>query len=86
MWLSHQQAAEVARAALARAIALTQRLSPRAVGTVGTGVGQWPLYPHLDFDRSVNPISIRGADYVHDIITTCPSVFSVLPTALSPDF
>ena len=43
-------------------------------------------YPHLDFDRSVNPISIRGVDYAHDFITNCPSVFSVLPTALSPDF
>ena len=36
MWLSHQQAAVAAVAALARAGALTQRLSPKAVGTVGT--------------------------------------------------
>ena len=85
MWLSHQQAAAAAVAALARAGALTQRLSLRAIGTGGPG-GRSPL-PHLDFvDRSVNPISIRGADYAHDIITTCPSVFSVLSTALSPDF
>ena len=82
MWLSHQQAA-AAVAALARAGALTQRLSLRAIGTVETGGAP---SPHLNFNRSVSPISISGADYAHDIITTCPSVFSVLPTALSPDF
>ena len=37
MWLSHQQAAVAAVAALARAGALTQRLSPSTVGTVATG-------------------------------------------------
>ena len=39
MWLSHQQAAAAAAAvaALARAGALTQRLSPRAVEIVGNG-------------------------------------------------
>ena len=84
MWLSHQQAA-AAVAALARAGALTQRLSPRAVGIVGTWGGDRP-YTHLDFGKSVNPISIRGADYAYDIVTPCPFIFSVLPTALSPDF
>ena len=35
-----------------------------------------------DFGRSVNPISARRADYAHHI-TTCPSGFSDLPTALT---
>ena len=37
-----------------------------------------------DFDRSVNPISIRGADYPHHI-TTGPLGFSDLPTALEEE-
>ena len=37
-----------------------------------------------DFDRSVNPISTRGADYPHHI-TTGPLGFSDLPTALEEE-
>ena len=38
-----------------------------------------------DFDRSVNPISTRGADYAH-LITTGTPEFSDLPTALLYSF
>ena len=36
----------------------------------------------LDFTRSFNPIPIRGANYAHHI-TTRPTRFSHLPTALN---
>ena len=35
------------------------------------------------FDRSINPILTRGADYAHPITTCPPPGFSDLPTALS---
>ena len=36
----------------------------RAVGAGGLGEGH---APHPDFDRSINPISTRGADYADHI-------------------
>ena len=36
----------------------------RAVGAGGLGERHGP---HRDFDRSINPISTRGADYAHHI-------------------
>ena len=48
----------------------------RAIGAGGAG-GHWPP----GYGRSVNPISNRGA-YHAQHITTCPSGFSDLPTAL----
>ena len=39
------------------------------------------LEPHPVFGRTVNPISIRGADYAHHS-TTSPPGFSDLATAL----
>ena len=60
MWLSHQQAAAAAVAALARAGALTQRLSPRAVGTGGY------CPSHLDFDSStVSETPKKGQQALH---------------------
>ena len=49
-------------------------------GPVGAGGSMAPP----DFDRSVNPISTRGADYPHHI-TTGPHGFSDLPTALEEE-
>ena len=43
---------------------------------VGAGIAMAPP----DFERSVNPISTRGAHYAHHI-TTGPPGFSDLPTA-----
>ena len=46
---------------------------------VGAGGAMAPPY----LGRSVKPISTRGADYAHQIITTVPPPgFSDLPTAL----
>ena len=47
---------------------------------VGAGVAMAPP----DFERSVNPISTRGADYAHQI-TTGPYGFSDLPTVLDSE-
>ena len=51
-------------------------VTPRAVGAVGAR-GSFPP----DFDRSVNPISTRGADYAHHSNTSPPG-FSDLAMAL----
>ena len=42
----------------------------------------WDWPPTPGFGRSDNPISIRRADYAHNI-TTCPPTFLDLPTALT---
>ena len=49
----------------------------RAVGARGARGRHDPLI----FDKSVKPISTKGVDYTHHI-TTCPSGFSALSTAL----
>ena len=47
---------------------------------VGAGIAMAPP----DFERSVNPISTRRADYAHHI-TTGPPGFSEIPTALDSE-
>ena len=47
---------------------------------VGTRIATAPP----DFERSANPISTRGVEYVHHI-TTGPPGFSELPTALDSE-
>ena len=50
----------------------------------GEGAGEGPIAPS-DFGRSVNPISIKGADCAHNFSPPPPSGFSDLPTALQTE-